>query len=161
MTNGECSVRPSEKINASGVGGISAKVRGKGEEDDKDEDEDEEEIKNDKVTQAPIKVAKDPGAPTPEEVAEHDPTHLPYRSWCPECVRARGKATGHFKLGPEEKTVPGMHIDYWFMRDKAGGELIPVVSIKDDETKQVKAHVVIRKGSVEWVADEVIKDIGK
>ena len=51
------------------------------------EENEREEIENDQVTQAPKKIAKDLGKPTPEEVAEHDSTHIPYRSWC---TRLRG-----------------------------------------------------------------------
>ena len=50
-----------------------------------------DDMENDDVTAAPSKVSKDPGTPSPEEVEAHDPTHLPYRSWCPVCVEACGK----------------------------------------------------------------------
>ena len=50
----------------------------------------------DPVAQAPIKIAKDPGAPTPEEVAAHDPTCLPYRLLCPVCGEASGEEDGHY-----------------------------------------------------------------
>ena len=30
-----------------------------------------------------------PQRPTAKEVEEHNATHLPYRSWCPVCVKAR------------------------------------------------------------------------
>jgi hypothetical protein len=94
------------------VGGIS--VDNKGDIDlDKDSDSERDEIQNDEVTQAPIKVAKDPGAPTPEEIAEHDPTHLPYRSWCPVCVEACGKEDAHYsKKGTEEDGRPVVALDY-------------------------------------------------
>ena len=104
---------------------------------------------------------RSPKEPTKEEIAAHNLTHTPYRSWCPECVRARGRANPHFKQDKEEKGVPGIHIDYLFMRDKPGADLIPVITIKDDDTKSVRAHVVPRKGDIDWVADEVIKDISK
>ena len=100
MTHGERSVRPSEEscLNPPGVGGISAKVQGTSDEETSQDDEDEvmeekerEEIEIDQVTKAPIKIAKDPSKPTLEEVAEHDPTHIPYRSWCTVCVEASGK----------------------------------------------------------------------
>ena len=32
-----------------------------------------------------------PKLPTPQEVYEHNLTHLPYRSWCCHCVRGKGK----------------------------------------------------------------------
>ena len=33
--------------------------------------------------------------PTPEEVAAHEETHLPFRSWCRYCVRGRGRSVSH------------------------------------------------------------------
>ena len=33
-----------------------------------------------------------PGQPTQTQLEDHRVDHLPYRSWCPECVA--GKATG-------------------------------------------------------------------
>ena len=30
-----------------------------------------------------------PTQPTPQEIQEHNITHMPYRSWCPSCVQAK------------------------------------------------------------------------
>ena len=38
-----------------------------------------------------VKRLIDPRLPTEEEVAHHELTHLPYRNWCPACVKAKGK----------------------------------------------------------------------
>ena len=35
------------------------------------------------------RVIKRPNAPTKQEVEDHLPLHLPYRSWCPDCVATR------------------------------------------------------------------------
>ena len=43
-----------------------------------------------------VKVRKDPGEPTKEEINRHNVTHLPYRSWCPICVKAKGKIRAQF-----------------------------------------------------------------
>ncbi len=103
---------------------------------------------------------KAPYQPTAEEIREHAATHLPYRSWCPECVRARGKATGHQSTKEQnDNAVAGMHVDYWFMRDKPGGGLTTVANLKDDMTKSFAAHVVPHKGNIQWVAEKFVKDI--
>ena len=39
----------------------------------------------------------DPRLPSPREVEEHNLTHLPYRNWCPQCVRGRGQDLDHRK----------------------------------------------------------------
>ena len=42
-----------------------------------------------------VKRLIDPRLPTEEEVAHHELTHLPYRNWCPACVKAKGKDLDH------------------------------------------------------------------
>eukprot|EP00971_Amphidinium_carterae_P209657 4159003-Amphidinium_carterae.1 len=37
-----------------------------------------------------------PVRPSKAEVEAHNLTHLPYRSWCPHCVRAKARPRGHF-----------------------------------------------------------------
>ena len=37
-----------------------------------------------------VKSKRSPCRPNSTEVAKHDKTHFPYRSWCPACVRAKG-----------------------------------------------------------------------
>ena len=46
---------------------------------------------------APIQIARDPGDPTLQEREEHSVTHVPYRSWCPVCVKAQGQGGGTSK----------------------------------------------------------------
>jgi len=36
--------------------------------------------------------------PTPEEFAKHCLTHLPYRSWCPICVRSKKRNPRHQRV---------------------------------------------------------------
>ena len=38
-----------------------------------------------------------PPQPTAQERLEHELTHLPYRSWCPVCVQAKGRSDNHLK----------------------------------------------------------------
>ena len=37
------------------------------------------------------KTRHDPQLPTRQQIAEHNVTHSPIRSWCASCVEARGK----------------------------------------------------------------------
>eukprot|EP00974_Lingulodinium_polyedra_P125558 11195032-Lingulodinium_polyedra.AAC.1 len=53
---------------------------------------------------APVKIARDPGDPTPQEREEHNATHVPYRSWCPVCVKAKGKEEAHRSSKGQEKS---------------------------------------------------------
>ena len=45
--------------------------------------------------EAPIKRPRNPSEPTPEEKEKHWAVHLPCRSWCPVCVKARGREDPH------------------------------------------------------------------
>ena len=40
-----------------------------------------------------------PVLPSKAEVEAHNVSHLPFRSWCSACVRARGLSLGHHKVG--------------------------------------------------------------
>ena len=44
--------------------------------------------------------AREPSDPTDEERRRHETTHLPFRSWCPYCVRGRLANPPHRDLGP-------------------------------------------------------------
>ena len=72
----------------------------------------------------PISSRK-PDEPTKEERRIHKITHLPFRSWCPHCVRARAKNWPHLKESMEKKDEQGLvtfAFDYWFLRDEKGSE---------------------------------------
>ena len=96
-------------------------------------------------SRAPVKVA-DPKLPSAEEVETHNLTHLPYRSWCPHCVRGKGKTMDHRRAG-RPKMIPELHVDYCFMGSKGDATARCIVVTKDYEHKCVMASVVPIKGS--------------
>ena len=106
-----------------------------------------------------VQRVRAPDEPTAEERADHEILHVPYRSWCPECVSAAGKASPHRQQSEEERAVPGHHLDYWFMRDGPSQDSVPVVVMKDASTKTFAAHVCQQKGNVEWVAERICEDL--
>ena len=55
-----------------------------------------------------------PKAPSASEWRIHRATHVPFRSWCPKCVAARGKRGDH--PGSEEPLdeTPQVSVDYCF-----------------------------------------------
>ena len=71
---------------------------------------------SDEEDSAPRRTAPDPGEPTAEEVAEHRVDHIPYRCWCPHCVRGRGYGEQH-RSGPESN-VPTVAADYLLVTKK-------------------------------------------
>jgi hypothetical protein len=64
-------------------------------------------VESDETEQDPgdarqMRKMADPCLPTRAEVEEHRLTHLPFRSWCPHCIKGRGAERGH--LPKEIKT---------------------------------------------------------
>lgn len=59
-----------------------------------------------------VKKMFDPRKPTVEEVTEHELTHIPYRNWCPICVKSKGKDLDHRKSVEEERGVSEYALDY-------------------------------------------------
>ena len=100
-------------------------------------------------------------APSKEEVRRHNVSHLPYRSWYPQCVAGRGKDHAHHaRLKSEESRGEEVHFDYAFLRNEEGGERATVLVGRCRRSKFLTAHVVPSKGeSEEWVVDEVMKDL--
>ncbi len=61
------------------------------------------------------KTLFDPLLPTPKEVAAHNLTHCPYRSWCKICVESRGREDAHKSRkgeDPSEGGLPEIAMDY-------------------------------------------------
>ena len=56
--------------------------------------DEEIEISDDEGVQTgsrPVTKMLDPKLPSREEVLAHQLTHIPYRNWCPHCIKVRGK----------------------------------------------------------------------
>ena len=91
---------------------------------------------------------REPKDPTSDEIRAHNSSHVPFRSWCPYCVAAAAKASPHKRCeDSRDRSVPGHHVDYWFMRDERGAESIPVLVVKDDMTN-VWEHMLLRKRGI-------------
>ena len=91
-----------------------------------------------------MKVAKSPNEPTQEEVDEHCVTHLPYRSWCPVCVKARGREEPH-KKGTKKGEKPIVSMDYKVFGESATeDDKITSIIIKDESTGSVAAHQYVK-----------------
>ena len=48
------------------------------------------------------KVAADPGQPTAREKALHDLLHMPFRTWCYDCLQGQGKDRYHLRIQDED-----------------------------------------------------------
>ena len=99
-----------------------------------------------------------PLQPTPEQVADHEIDHFPFRSWCRACVAALSRADKHPRYGEDANAIPVIGLDYGFFKDsveakaKADGDeridpsLTPILFFKDKKSKTVHGDVVSCKG---------------
>ena len=117
-------------------------LAGVGDSEGEDDDEDVP------VEEAMVpKTARAPTAPTRAEWQAHQSTHLPYRSWCPECVAGRKDNPGHRTMPSEERLVPEVSLDYAFVRRGTDEDKAKILVVKDRETKAIMAAVLQMKGA--------------
>ena len=69
----------------------------------------------------------DSGLPSMREVEEHYWTNVPYRNWCPHCVRGRGKDLDHRKAVEEDRTIREFSFGYCFPGDEKGARITVLV----------------------------------
>ena len=106
------------------------------------------------------KMRRKPDEPTKEEKRIHRVSHLPFRTWCKHCVKARAKNWPHLKRkDKDEKCKTTFHIDYWFMRDEVGADIATVINWKEDAYRSFGAQVVKQKGKFSGVAVDIINYI--
>ena len=75
----------------------------------------EEQAAEEDLQGAEHKLLPDPGEPTAAMVEDHRACgHIPYRSWCTECVEARGLGEPH-RARPEPRQVCVFAFDYLFI----------------------------------------------
>ena len=116
------------------------------------------------------KTLTSPVKPSAEAVALHYTTHLPYRNWCPVCVRAKAIEDAH-KRGanePDEEDeggVPEVAIDYNALDEfldvveEANSKLKTLV-LKDDPSGSMFQHKIDVKGAGdEWLMKRICKDL--
>ena len=85
-----------------------------------------------------------PAEPTPHERALHELTHIPYRTWCSHCVRAKAKQNASHTIVDK---APVIQLDYCFMQTaEETGTRVTVLTAIDIQTGMPMATVVTQKG---------------
>ena len=80
-----------------------------------------------------------PAQPTQQEIAEHELTHLPFRSWCPTCVANKGRADNH----PKQKSkMPVVQFDFCYFKTAGEPTASAILTGIDVETGMVMATMV-------------------
>ena len=64
-----------------------------------------------------LKHATDVSSPTADQVERHRVSHLPYRSWCKQCVMGRGVGRPH-TTSATESSIPIVGMDYFFIAER-------------------------------------------
>ena len=74
-------------------------------------------------SRSPVQVAA-PTQPTNEEIEEHELTHLPFQSWCKECVQGRGMQAPRHRAKKDDQPMKVFHVDFMFLepKDVAGSD---------------------------------------
>ena len=124
-----------------------------------DQEEEEEEVRRARMMPSPIVVSR-------QEREEHEVTHLPYRSWCPHCVRGRGRNTPHLvRREAHIGDVPRVSLDYFFLteKDKEAGTN-PMLVMVDEQSGEKYARVVNHKGLKDqandgWIVADIIEEL--
>ena len=132
-----------------------------------------------------FKHAASPDQPSAEKVEKHRVDgHLPFRSWCKQCILGRGLGTPHTSVS-SESLVPIVGMDYYFItkegikrRDelaaelgddseetvtqaRAKGQLVKCMAVRCFKSKNTFTHVVLQKGDDEdhYCAKLVASDV--
>ena len=58
---------------------------------------------------------RQPQQPTPQQIAEHNLTHLPYRNWCPIRVQGKGRQDNYKK---QQSRQPVIQVDFAYINHK-------------------------------------------
>ena len=135
--------------------------------------EDLEEREEDDLQGAEHKLLPDPGEPTSADIEDHRACgHVPFRSWCQECVEARGTGEPH-RARRGQRAVCVFAFDYLFIgqdglpirrQDLTEGREevdVKILIAKDTRGKAAFAHVIPQKGIDEdhYSVDVMVKDI--
>ena len=83
-----------------------------------------------------------PAQPTAQERAEHELTHMPFRSWCPACVANKGRADNHPK---QTSKMPVVQFDFCYFKTAGEQTVTPILTGIDVETGMAMATVVSDK----------------
>ena len=97
-----------------------------------------------------------PNEPTEQQRAQHCLTHLPYRSWCEHCVRAKGKER-QSKRNTDRQPV--IQVDYSFVSTGQDVQQRTVLNAVDVQTGLSTSVVVPKKGRQAYGTAELKKFI--
>lgn len=112
-------------------------------------DEQNDELEEEECDFKPSKGITAPHRPSRREIEEHMRTHVPFKAWCPHCVRGKAKSRPHFRSNnsDREAQVPVIAIDYMYMNeDDEESDSNTIVVLKDRSNGTRYADTLPAKG---------------
>ena len=114
------------------------------------------------------KTRAPPKQPSAEEVENHMVSHLPFRDWCPHCLRGKSGSKPHRNTQGKHE-IPTVALDYMFMHsEQEEGEEsgMPIMVTKDllncsTGTGMLSASVLVQKGVCPQAVRKLSSEIGK
>ena len=97
-----------------------------------------------------------PSEPTASERRQHELTHLPYRDWCPHCVKAKGR---HGVSKKQLDRQPVIQVDYCFHSTDPKPSLRKLLTPVDIVTGSGMSVVIPSKGRDDYAVAELKKFI--
>ena len=91
-----------------------------------------------------------PRAPSDEEVAFHELSHLPYRAWCPYCVSCKGKQDPQRPVehsSDARRSIPSIEVDYCFSKTEESENVSTALVGIDCESKMLTVMPLPSKGA--------------
>ena len=163
------SIRPKEQgLDAGGTSGIGVNaINDTGQEEEEDVQPEVADIPQpyeEVAEEESVKIPKlkKPHEPSQEEIDEHDLSHIPFRSWCPSCVRGRALNDSHQHLCAEdEHRLPTLCCDYSFLV-KDESKAMPILAQRDTKSLTAGLNVVTKEGpDCEYAVRTVVTFIQK
>ena len=119
------------------------------------------------VEESYVKARLAPKEPTAAERLRHEATHIPYRAWCQQCARGRGRCKPHFRRSEPQpdNAVPKISMDYFFLgTEETAAEDNPMFVLADEENGHRYARMVESKGLGDegdnhWLVLDAAKEI--
>ena len=129
--------------------------------DEPQKEEKEEKDEGDMSEARKPKTKRNPAMPSKAEIEEHNITHLPRRGWCKHCVAGGAVADPHRAAADEEKTIPTIHLDYYFMgiKEEEQDGVAPYLAVKDDASHTTFSHALEAKGVNEYAVKVLKADV--
>ena len=95
--------------------------------------------------------------PSQSEIEQHRVDHIPFRSWCKECLDGFGRGDPHHKCNGADRGVPVVSLDCMFLCKRGvytrqewqpleGEHVLNMLVVNDGRSKAIFAHAVPRTG---------------